>query len=423
MAGCRGSAGESRLIESTSQDATDLIIVGGGMVGSALGCAAAEAGFSVTLLEQREPLRVWPPEEVDLRVSALTRASQRVLENLGVWSRMNEMRVSPYTDMEVWDAAGSGRIHFSAAEIGEANLGHIVENRITQLALWEQLEKLPNVTLRHPAGVKELLLNDGPAVRLADGDRLQAKLVVAADGRDSQIRAMAGIGTRGWDYDQHAIVATVTVERHHGHAARQRFMKTGPLAFLPIDDGRCSIVWSTSPQAAAELMALDDTAFCAALSEASERMLGQVLAVGPRGVFPLRLGHAETYIKPGLALIGDAAHAIHPLAGQGVNLGFLDAAALAETLIEARKAGRAIGSLATLRRYERARKGGNMAMLAAMDAFKRTFSNEILPLRLVRNLGLTLADRSGPLKHILVRRAMGLTGELPSLARRRPGMN
>jgi 2-octaprenylphenol hydroxylase len=200
-------------------------------------------------------------------------------------------------------------------------------------------------------------------------------------------------------------------------------MKRGPLAFLPIDDGRCSIVWSTSPQETSELMALDDQAFCSALTLASDRMLGEVEAVGPRAAFPLRLGHAETYIQPGLALVGDAAHAIHPLAGQGVNLGFLDAAALAETLIEARSSGRAIGSLSTLRRYERARKGGNMAMLAAMDAFKRTFSNEIPPLRLARNLGLSLADRAGPLKQLLVRRAMGLTGELPALARFQSGPN
>lgn len=390
------------------------------MVGSAFACATAEAGFSVCLLEAREPQRSWPDEEVDLRVSALTRASQRVLDHLGVWQRMSEMRISPYTDMEVWDAGGSGRIHFSAAEIGEANLGHIVENRVTQLALWERLEHLEGVTLRCPARVERLLPNEGPALLLADGSRLQAQLIVAADGRDSQLRAMAGIGTKGWAYDQHAIVATITPERFHGQTARQRFMKLGPLAFLPIDDGRCSIVWSTSPQEAERLMGLDDAAFCRELSEASERMLGEIREVGPRGVFPLRLEHAERYVLPGLALIGDAAHAIHPLAGQGVNLGFLDAATLAETLIDARAAGRPIGALATLRRYERARKGANMGMLGAMDAFKRTFSNEILPLRLVRNLGLSLADRSGPLKRLMIKRAMGLAGELPRLARYSP---
>ncbi|MEJ2693090.1 MAG: UbiH/UbiF/VisC/COQ6 family ubiquinone biosynthesis hydroxylase [Candidatus Thiodiazotropha sp.] len=408
-------------MESTAKSSSDLIVVGGGMVGCALGCAVAEAGFTVTLLERREPQREWPADEVDLRVSALTRASQRLLENLGAWRRMSSLRICPYTDMEVWDAAGPGRIHFSAAEIGEANLGHIVENRVTQLALWERLEQMPNVRLLCPVGVSDLELGESPALLLDDGSRIEAELIVAADGRDSQIRAMAGIGTRGWDYDQHAIVATIDLERHHDNTARQRFMKNGPLAFLPLDQGRCSIVWSTSPQAASELMALDDAAFCVSLSEASERMLGRVEAVGPRGVFPLRLGHAETYIRPGLALIGDAAHAIHPLAGQGVNLGFLDAAALAECLSQARSAARPIGGLATLRRYERARKGGNMAMLAAMDAFKRTFSNEILPLRLVRNLGLSLADRGGPLKKLLVRRALGLSGELPPLARYRAG--
>ena len=420
MGVCLDLAAGCPLHSSSDNENFDLIIVGGGMVGSALACATADAGLRVCVLEVKAPQQRWPADEVDLRVSALTRASQQILQNLGVWHRMSEMRISPYTDMEVWDAGGPGRIHFSAAEIGEANLGHIVENRVTQLALWERLEKTPGVTLRHPAKVVQLLLDEGPAVLLDDGARLQAQLIVAADGRDSQIRTMAGIGTKGWDYDQHAIVATITPQRHHGFTARQRFMKTGPLAFLPIDDGRCSIVWSTSPQEAEQLMALDDAGFCQALSEASEQMLGEIVAVGPRGVFPLRLGHAERYILPGLALVGDAAHAIHPLAGQGVNLGFLDAVTLAETLIDAKAAGRSIGSFATLRRYERARKGANMGMLAAMDAFKRTFSNEILPLRLIRNLGLSLADRSGPLKRMMVKRAMGLTGELPRLARRFP---
>jgi 2-octaprenylphenol hydroxylase len=194
-------------------------------------------------------------------------------------------------------------------------------------------------------------------------------------------------------------------------------MPTGPLAFLPIDDGRCSIVWSTRPDLAEGLMALLEAPFCQALTEASEGVLGEILEVGPRGVFPLRLGHAETYIRPGLALVGDAAHAIHPLAGQGVNLGFLDAATLLDVLVEARTAGRHIGSIPTLRRYERSRKGANMGMLGAMDLFKRVFSNDVLPLKLVRGLGLSLADRAGPIKHLLIKRAMGLSGERPVLAR------
>jgi 2-octaprenylphenol hydroxylase len=401
---------------NSSEQRYDLIIVGGGMVGSALGCALAEQGFEVCVIEYREPQSHWPADEVDLRVSALSRASQCILENLQVWERMAGMRVSPYADMHVWDAGGSGSIHFSAADIGEANLGHIVENRVTQLALWERLGALPSAVRLCPAAVETLEFGSEPGVTLKSGERLRARLLVGADGRESQVRRLAGIGTQGWDYDQHAIVATIRPANHHRDTAWQRFMPRGPLAFLPIDDGRCSIVWSTSPQAAKELMALDDEAFCQALGRASEGVLGEILEVGPRGVFPLRLGHAETYIREGLALVGDAAHAVHPLAGQGVNLGFLDAASLAEVLIEARQMGREIGSYSTLRRYERARKGANMGMLGAMDLFKRLFSNEIVPLRLARNLGLSLTDRAGPVKQLIIRRAMGLTGELPSLA-------
>jgi 2-octaprenylphenol hydroxylase len=400
----------------------DLIIVGGGMVGAALACAVADAGLHVSILETKEPQRSWPDDEVDLRVSALTRASQRMLENLYAWPRMAQMRISPYTEMEVWDAEGSGRIHFSAAEIGEPDLGHIVENRITQLALWERLEMLPNVTIRCPTVVAELQLGQTPGdqlpgVVLQDGEQLSSKLIVAADGRDSQLRGMADIGTQGWDYDQHAIVATVKPTYHHQQAARQRFMPRGPLALLPINDGRCSIVWSTSPKQADELMALSDALFCDQLTRASEAVLGEIVDVGPRGLFPLPLGHAETYCRPGFVLVGDAAHAMHPLAGQGVNLGFMDAMTLADVIIEAYRAGRAIGSFATLRRYERARKGPNIAMLAAMDAFKRIFSNDVIPLKLMRNLGLDIANRSGVIKYQLIRRAMGMSGELPSLAR------
>lgn len=422
--------------KATEQTDYDVIIVGGGMVGSALGCALGEAGFKVCVLEAKEPQQDWPRNEVDLRVSALSRASQRLLENLGVWEAMTTMRVSPYSDMHVWDATDPdshsqgpaqtggvtlrrGAIHFSAAEIGEPNLGHIVENRVTQLALWRRLGELPGVVRRCPARIADLTYGEEPGVVLEDGVRLTARVVVGADGRTSQVRQLAGIAVQGWEYDQHAIVATITPERHHQFTAWQRFQPMGPLAFLPIDDGRCSIVWSTSPHEAERLMALDDETFCQELTLASEQMLGEIRDVGPRGVFPLRLGHAQTYIRPGLALVGDAAHAIHPLAGQGVNLGFLDAAALAEVFIWAKQKGRRIGSWETLRRYERARKGPNMGMLGAMDFFKHLFSNKILPLQLARNLGLSLVDSTGPMKQFFIKRAMGLTGDLPPLARYR----
>jgi len=408
------------LSDNAEKTTFDLIIVGAGMVGAALGCALAEAGFEVCLLEAREPQREWPREEVDLRVSALSRASQQLLENLGVWPRMAELRVSPYTDMHVWDAGGQGSIHFSAADIGEPDLGHIVENRVTQLALWERLGQLTNVTRLCPARLAGLQLQGGPQVTLEDGRVVRGRLIVGADGRDSRVRRLAGIPSQGWDYDQHAIVATVRPQRHHRETAWQRFMPSGPLALLPIADGRCSIVWSTSPQRAEALMQLDEAGFRQELTLASEAILGEIEAVGPRGVFPLRLGHARDYVREGLALVGDAAHAVHPLAGQGVNLGFLDAACLAEVLIEARRRHRGIASLATLRRYERSRKGANLLMLGVMDLFKRFFSNDLPPLRLARNLGLELVDRAGPLKNLIIRRAMGLEGELPALARNRP---
>lgn len=397
----------------------DVLIVGGGMVGSALACALGRAGFSVALLDATLPETEWDRDEVDLRVSALTRASQQLLTRLGAWQRMAALRVSPYREMHVWDAGGAS-IHFDSAEIGEPDLGHIVENRVTRLALWQELQGLEQVELLCPAVLDDFDLGGaGVQVRLDGGRSLSARLLVGADGGRSRVRSLAGIAVRGWAYDQHALVATIRPQRHHQDTAWQRFMATGPLAFLPIEDGRCSIVWSTRPEHAESLLALPDDEFLTALGDASERVLGEILEVGPRACFPLRLQHAESYVKPGLALIGDAAHSIHPLAGQGVNLGFLDAAQLADSLIQARAAGRDIGSLACLRRFERARKGDNIAMLAAMDGFKRLFGNRNPGLRLVRNLGLGLTDRAGPLKRLIMQRALGRIGELPALARPR----
>ncbi len=401
----------------SSQD-YDILIIGGGMVGAALACALGEERFRVAVVERHAPARDWPAEKIDVRVCALSRASQQMLENLGVWQRLQALRVSPYTNMEVWDAGGNGSIRFSAADLGEPDLGHIVENRIIQLGLWERLEAMDNVSLHCPASVMDLdLESPAPAIVLAGGgQRLSAQLIVGADGRDSKVREIAGIGTRGWDYDQHALVATVVSERPHRSTAWQRFMPDGPLALLPLNNGRCSIVWSTLPSRAAELLAMDEAAFCQLLTEASDGVLGAITAVEGRATFPLRLQHADHYVRHGLALVGDAAHAMHPLAGQGVNLGFLDAMVLVDVLVEARAHGRSLGSMATLRRYERARKGANLAMLAVMDGFKRLFSNDHVSLALLRNLGLSFTDTMGPIKHLIMHRALGLAGELPRLA-------
>jgi 2-octaprenylphenol hydroxylase len=231
------------------------------------------------------------------------------------------------------------------------------------------------------------------------------------------VRSRAGIASRGWLYDQQAIVANVQVQEWHGETAWQRFLPTGPLAFLPLLDGRCSIVWSATASRAEELLALEEADFRARLEEASDGRLGAIGEIGPRAAFGLRMEHAEQYVKPRLALIGDAAHAVHPLAGQGVNLGFLDAAALAAALAEAKDRHRDIGGLWTLRRYERARRGDNLLMLAAMDGFNRLFSNAVAPLAVGRSAGLSLIDRLAPIKHLFMRHALGLGDDMPPLAR------
>lgn len=403
---------------SEQESKFDLVVVGGGMVGAALACACSDRGLSIAVVESREPKQAWPAGEVDLRVSALNRASQRVLERVGAWDRIRGLGASPYREMRVWDAVGRGSIHFDSADLGEADLGHIVENRVTQLALWERLERAADVSLICPAVVTDVALTpDAALLDLADGQRLRARLLVGADGRDSFVRDRLGIASRGWLYDQKAIVANVEVEKWHQETAWQRFLPTGPLAFLPLLDGRCSIVWSVTEARGDELLALDDWAFARALGEALEHRLGEVGVVGPRAAFPLRLQHAEYYVKPHLALIGDAAHAVHPLAGQGVNLGFLDAAELAAAIDYALAHKRDIGGLWALRRFERARRGENGLMLGAMDAFKRLFSNSVLPVAVLRSAGLVAADRISPVKRLFMRHALGLGDDLPPLAR------
>jgi 2-octaprenylphenol hydroxylase len=396
----------------------DIAIVGGGMVGAALACACAERGLAIVVIDGDPPQRTWPAGQVDLRVSALSRASQRILERLGVWARMRELGVSVYREMVVWDAVGGAEIHFDSADLGEPDLGHIVENRVTRLALWERLEAANGVKLLAPASLARLEITaDRAVLALSDGQQLSAALVVGADGRRSLVRESLGIEMDSADYEQRAIVANVEVAHWHRETAWQRFLPTGPLAFLPLADGRCSIVWSAADERAKQLLALDDAGFIAELESAFDRRLGAVLAVGPRAAFPLSRQHAREYVRPHAVLIGDAAHGIHPLAGQGVNLGFLDVAALIEAIDLARARGRSLGGLHTLRRYERARRGDNAAMVNAMDLFKRAFSNRNPALVGMRNLGLVAAERLPGVKTLFMRRALGLGDSLPPLAR------
>jgi len=396
----------------------DIIIIGGSMVGSALACALGGSRLRVAVLEASEPVAVVGHGDYDLRVSAITRASQRIFEAVGAWDAMTALRASPFRHMHVWDAGGSGVIHFDSAEVGEPTLGHIIENRVVQESLLARARAFDNVTVLRPAAMDVFTVHsDGVTVRLQDGSEIGARLLVGADGARSSVRAQAGIEVRGWAYDQTAVVATVRTERGHQETAWQRFLPTGPLAFLPLGDGSCSIVWSTTPEQAEMLLGQGEDEFLRRLGEAFDLTLGAVTATGPRAAFPLRLRHASHYVQPRLALIGDAAHTIHPLAGQGVNLGLLDAATLAEVLLDAAARGRDLGDVAVLRRYERWRKGDNLAMMAAMDGFKRLFGTGVTPVRLLRNAGLRLVNGAGPLKRVFIRQAMGLGGDLPRLAR------
>lgn len=387
------------------------------MVGAALALGLVRDGFSVALIETHPPPLEWDREGYDLRVSAITRASQRLLDRLGVWTVIQSDRATPYQQMHVWDRAGLGEIHFDAADLAEPDLGHIVENRVIVRALWRALAH-SDVELVAPADIRTQECDaEGVSLVLSDGRALQAGLLVGADGARSQVRERAGIETRIEDYEQRAVVATVRAELGNQATAWQRFMRAGPLALLPMEQDLFSIVWSTTPEDAERLQGLDSDEFNMELTDASEGRLGRLALIGGRAVFPLRRLHAKQYVRPGLALVGDAAHVIHPLAGQGVNLGLLDAGVLLDALHAGRERGRVPGALRTLRTYERTRRGHNTATQLAMDGFKHLFGNRLPGLTLLRNAGLGLAGRVGPLRRQFERVALGEGVELPSLCR------
>jgi 2-octaprenylphenol hydroxylase len=395
----------------------DVIIIGGGIVGATAACALGKAGMRVAVVEARQPVPV-EQQQPDPRVFAITRASERIFRSLGVWESIVKQGVFAFSDMEVWDAGGEGVMHFDCAELGEPYLGHIIEPRFMETALLEQLESDNNIARFCPARFQAVeVLEEYVVVTLEDGQDLIASLVIAADGARSPVREMLGIQTRRHDYRQSSVVALVKTSEPHRDTAWQRFLPGGPLAFLPMQDGWSSIVW-TQPTAEAErIMNLDRPAFHEELAAAFAMRLGTILDSSERESWPLQRMHAEHYVIERAALIGDAAHAIHPLAGQGVNLGLLDAATLTEVIIAAWQGGKDPGALRVLRRYERWRRGDNLLMMSAMDALNRTFSNTLSPLSQVRNLGLSLVNNSGMLRQVFMRHAMGLDGDLPARAK------
>ncbi|SFC32382.1 2-octaprenylphenol hydroxylase [Marinospirillum celere] len=396
--------------------AFDVVIVGGGMTGLALAAGLAKTPLKLAIVEAASEAPNWKPEKLEIRVSALSEASKRLLEKLGAWSAMQSLRVNPYQGMVVWDSEGTAEVSFNALDAGVSDLGYLVENAVTQLGLLQAVEGQENLTWFRgcrPVALSEPLQAAGQRTLTLDtGETLAADLIVGADGAHSKLREWGGFTTREWDYQHSALVTSVRTEKSHKNVAWQRFHASGPLAFLPLnregDDHWCSLVWSTHPQEAEELMALDEAGFNQRLTKAFEGRLGQVLISEERVTYPLRQRHAVDYVQPGLALMGDAAHTIHPLAGQGVNLGFLDVAVLTQVLITAAEQGKPLGSPSVLKSYQHRRKPDNLAMMALMETFKRLFASRSLPVLLARNLGMKLVDNQPWVKRQLVAQALGL---------------
>jgi 2-octaprenylphenol hydroxylase len=415
------------------QNQYDIIVVGAGMVGLTCALACVSEGSSealkIAVIESQLTPPQWRPDKFDNRVSALTEASRQILSHLGAWDEIEQTRISPYQNMHVWDADGVGKVNFCAADIQQPVLGHIVENNLIVSALTQQAQQHPQIELLYGSGVAELssFKNNIRTLELENGQLLSASLVIAADGALSTVRTLAEIELKEKPYHHNAIVTTVKTEKEHGLTAWQRFDETGPLAFLPLskeqegsnqrDNHYSSIVWSVTPEKSAELMALDEAQFRLALGAAIEFRLGEVLEAEPRFHFPLIQRHAQQYVLPGLALIGDAAHTIHPLAGQGVNLGFLDAAVLAEELQRAIAAEVCPGNLDILKRYQRRRRGNNRMMIYSMMGFKKLFEQPALPIRWARNRGMDLFDKTSWLKNPIASYAMRVNSNLPKIAR------
>ena len=398
----------------------ELLIAGGGLIGMLLANACAGAGLRVAIADRQDPAAMLG-EAFDGRCSAIAYGSHQVLNALGLWSEI-AAKAAPILEIRVADDASPLFLHYDHRDLdAAAPLGYIVENRVLRRLLVERARSLGNLSFLAPVGVGSVETSPIAAVAaLSDGRRVAARLIAAADGERSQLRHAAGIGIAEWRYPQTGIVTTVQHERQHCGIAVEHFLPAGPFAILPMTGNRSSLVWTEQAELAPRLVGLPDADFAAEIAARFGDFLGAVEPVGPRWTYPLGLMLAERYVADRLALVGEAAHVIHPIAGQGLNLGIRDVAALAELVIDARRLGLDIGNAEMLARYQRWRRFDALALAAVTDGLNRLLSNTVPPLRLARDLGLAAVHRLPALKRLLMRDAMGLVGDLPRLVRGEP---
>ena len=393
----------------------DVTIVGAGIVGLTFAKSLANSKLSIAIIEANESsdLTVAP----ESRVSAISFASKTLFDNLGIWPLLKEQRVTPYHTMQVWEKDSFGKIDFDAKQVNQKDLGYIVENKNLQQALLSAVQQQSNVTFFCPDSLQNMAIGDGEAwLTLNSAKQLTSKLVVAADGANSWVRQQLNIPLTQWDYGHHAIIATVKTVEPHQACARQVFTGQGPLAFLPLFDANtCSIVWSLPPIQAKMLLSLDDSAFNQQLNRAFDNRLGLCEVQGQRQSIPLSMRYARDFATHRVALVGDAAHTIHPLAGQGVNLGLLDAACLAQEILEQSALGNDIGLYNNLRNFERWRKTEATEMIASMELLKQLFNGVNPVQKILRDIALLMADNISPLKNQFIKQAMGLGGNKPNL--------
>lgn len=397
----------------------DIAIIGGGMVGLTVAAALENSGLRIAVIESQ-----LPEEELaslpDIRVSAISRASENILNNVGAWQGVLSRRAAPYTSMRVWEQDSFAKIEFEAEDIAQHNLGHIVENRVIQLSLLDKISKQENVTLLAPERCTNIMFGESEAwINLESGKAITAKLVVGADGANSWLRNQLDIPLTHWDYGHSALVANIRTVDTHNATARQIFRPEGPLAFLPLGEPNLSsIVWSLDPLQAEDLVSMPEDDFNKRLTTAFDNQLGLCSIEGARQAFPLKMRYAKDFVRERAVLVGDAAHTIHPLAGQGVNLGLADAAALAETILALQNESKDIGLKVNLRSFERWRKAEAAQMIASMQGFKELFSGSNPVKKFIRGVGMSLTNELSPVKDECLKRALGLSGHLPEIAKK-----